>query len=471
MSSTPTPVNSPVLRVSYIWRDEVMSDTVFGEPQEVTLGTTGSATIVTPDLGLPADFAIFRPGARGYVMTLGAGMAGEVEIGKAKQQIKDFVGAAATGSSEPGGFRGQGIAAGDFGVIRLDASGDHSIFFQFIKKSAELPKSPLVRDTELLLPAYAFAVVLVGFFLIYALAIHEPLGQGFLWPGRRDLVANYLINRPEPIIELEPEEVKAGTDTGEEKAKPVSTAGKIGKSGGEGKKERKRAKDPDQGEPDEPIPERIQVGLLNKKSRDAFEKVRNRGGFDKKLGTALAGLVGETNDGSRGSGDGKGSGIGAGEGSGTTKGTGKGPGGGGSAHADVLTQGKLDTGGKRAARGTPGGKGVKEVAIKVKLSKPSGSLGGLTQDQIMKVVRTRARAIQSCYSRELQRNKGLGGKVVVKWKIDSSGAVQRPAVRSTTMRNGRVEDCVVREVSRMKFPSPKGGGSATVNFPFIFGQQ
>ena len=173
-----------------------------------------------------------------------------------------------------------------------------------------------------------------------------------------------------------------------------------------------------------------------------------------------------------GFGDGTGTGVGAGKGTGTlTKGTGKGTGGGGSAHADVRTQGALNTGGNRAAKGTPGGKGVKEVAVKVKLSTPSGSLGGLTQDQIMKVVRTRARAIQACYSRELQRTKGLGGKVIIKWKINSSGKVERPQVRSTTMRNGTVEDCVVRQVSSMQFPSPKGGGSATVNFPFIFGQQ
>ena len=103
--------------------------------------------------------------------------------------------------------------------------------------------------------------------------------------------------------------------------------------------------------------------------------------------------------------------------------------------------------------------------------RPSGSFGGLTHEQIMKVVRTRARAIQACYSRELQRNKGLGGKVIVNWKIDTAGKVSRTRVRSTTMKNGRVEDCVVRQVNSMKFPTPKGGGSATVNFPFIFGQQ
>ena len=272
---------------------------------------------------------------------------------------------------------------------------------------------------------------------------------------------------------VEEEEVQAGNEDAEEEAEPASTTGVEAKSGGEGDDERKRAEDPDKGEPDEALPTEIQVGLLSKKSRATFDKVRNRGGFDEKLGKALARMQGPmSGTSSMGTGDGEGTGVGVGKGTGTsTKGTGKGVGGGGTAHGDVKTQGKIDTGGKRVGRGVSGGKGEKEVKVKMKTGKPSGSFGGLTHEQIMKVVRTRARAIQACYSRELQRNKGLGGKVIVNWKIDTAGKVSRTKVRSTTMKNGRVEDCVVRQVNSMKFPTPKGGGSATVNFPFIFGQQ
>jgi hypothetical protein len=460
----------PALRVSHIWRDEVMADMVMAEEGEVTLGTTSDATFVTPELGLPPDFAIFRPGARGYVMTLGAGMKGEVQLSQKKQKVSDFVGGQSSDMTEPGGFRGTAIGAGDYGVIEL--SDDHSIFFQFVKQGPELPRAPLVREPELLLPAFAFAMVLVGFFLIYALAFYNYAGSGFLWPGKRELVANYLLNRPVPLVEEE-EEVKAGKEDGEEEVKPASSTGVEAKAGGEGEKERKTADDPDKGEPDEALPTEIQVGLLSKKSRKTFDKIRNRGGFDEKLGKALARMQGPANDGSAmGYGDGEGTGVGKGKGTGTsTKGTGKGVGGGGSAHADVRTQGALNTGGKRAAKGTPGGNSVKEVKVKMKTGKPSGSLGGLTHEQIMKVVRTRARSIQACYSRELQRNKGLGGKVIVSWKINSAGVVSRTKVRSTTLKNNKVEDCVVRQVNGMKFPSPKGGSSATVNFPFIFGQQ
>ena len=255
--SAPVAVNEPVLRVSYIWRDEVMSDTVFSEAQEVTLGTTSAATIVTPDLGLPSDFALFRPGTRGYVMTLGASMGGEVEVGNSKQQVKDFVGAMGSGTAEPGGFRGTSIGVGDYGVIHLDSSGDHSIFFQFIKKGPELPKSPIVRDPELLLPAFAFAVVLVGFFLIYALVIHEPLGQGFLWPGRRDLVANYLLNRPPPLIELDPEEVKAGKEDGAEKVNPPPRSAKRPRAAAKARKSASAMKPPTRVNPMRHCPRRF----------------------------------------------------------------------------------------------------------------------------------------------------------------------------------------------------------------------
>jgi hypothetical protein len=36
------------------------------------------------------------------------------------------------------------------------------------------------------------------------------------------------------------------------------------------------------------------------------------------------------------------------------------------------------------------------------------------------------------------------------------------------MRNGAVQDCIVRQIQNMKFPSPRNGEVALVNFPFIF---
>ncbi len=250
---------------------------------------------------------------------------------------------------------------------------------------------------------------------------------------------------------------------------PRSTQGKEGKAGGESEKERQRAPDPDQGEPDQTIPENIQVGLMSQKSRESIKKTLDRGGFDEKLGKALARMQGPINDGTMGgSGRGTGTGFGAGAGSGTSTRGGTGSGGGGNNIGDVQTHGPIRTGGDRAARGVSGGKGVKEVSVKVDTGDPGGDLGGLTAAEILKVVNSRKNGLKTCYERELQRSKDLGGKVVISWKIDSKGQVQGARVAKSTLGNGRVEDCLVRQVSSMRFPPPRGGAIAKVTFPFLF---
>src|SRR5690349_18087731 len=79
------------LRASYVWRDEVMADVVATEPRDITVGTRPGATFTTPELGLPPSFAIIRPGSRGYLLTLGAGMTGRLKLGGEELAVADFV--------------------------------------------------------------------------------------------------------------------------------------------------------------------------------------------------------------------------------------------------------------------------------------------------------------------------------------------------------------------------------------------
>src|SRR5207249_4972275 len=68
------------LRTALIWRDEVMSDVVLEKPQTITVGHAGKPTFIVPDIGLPKQFAIVRPGNRGYLLTLGDRMRGTICI-------------------------------------------------------------------------------------------------------------------------------------------------------------------------------------------------------------------------------------------------------------------------------------------------------------------------------------------------------------------------------------------------------
>lgn len=460
------------LRASYVWYDEVMADKVLAEPAEITIGPAPGTTFITPpNLGLPDSYAVLRPGRAGYVLTLSVRMTGKISLQGREMEVAEFVatgGGTGTGG-QSGSFRATAIGPGDWGVIKLDGEGNHTLFFQFVKADPPIPK-PTWRDSELLLPAIAFSVFLHAAFLIYAFWYFQESGNGFTFPGNRELVAGYIVNRPPPPAPEEPDAVQEGTKDGDEE--PSSTKGDEGKSGGEGEKERKRDPDPAQGEPDEPLPKSVQTALLTNRSRKILEKAARRGGIDDRLGKATARLQGLARQGSlKGFGPGEGTGVGPGKGTGTTrKGKFGGPGGGGQGSHDVETTGAIKTGKGRGPKGLPGGKGHKMTGV-VKPGRPGGNLGGLTHEQILKVVRAHKNAIRTCYDRELQRTKGLGGKIVVRWKIGKDGQVSGARVRTSSMRNGRVEDCIVRRVARMKFPKPKGGVTALVNFPFIFAQR
>jgi hypothetical protein len=434
----------------------------------VTVGATKGVTFVTPDVGLPPRFAMFRLGPDGYVLTLGSGMSGALRLGGVELEVEDFL---ARGSDRSEGatgrFRTTPVRAGDWGVIHLDGRGDHTVFFQFVPDEAALPRA-LPRDWELLTPAFVFSLVLHAT-LVATMLVQDYDGGSFVFPGDDVLLNAYLVQRPAAIKFEEP---KAGADDGDPEAPPASTVGESGKSGGEGDKPRHRAPDPDQGSAEDPVIEKVRdTGLL--RHAKTFDKVAQRGGFDERLGNAMARLQGPMNDGSAGgTGRGRGTGVGPGEGTGTTRGgSGQGPGGGGTAHADVVTQGEIKTGGTRAPRGRPGGRGVAEVAVSVTTGDASGDFGGLSKDQVDRVVQSRRNALRACYERELQRNPTLGGKLLMVWKIDAGGAVVSANVQSSSLRSGAVEDCIVRQIQRMRFPRAQNGSPTLVKYPLIFEQR
>jgi hypothetical protein len=457
------------LRVSYVWRDEVMADVVARKPRKITLGTRAGATFVTPDLGLPDRFPVIRHSSRGYLLTLGAGMAGRICVGGEVLDVGEFLahGNGDRAAGAQGAFRATRVAPGDWGVIHLDGRGQHSLFFQFVAPDPALPRATW-RDSDLLPAAIFFAIIVHAVFVLIAVKFRDDR-HSMTFPGKRELMAEYLLTRPQPPPEPAPEQPRAGEKKAEEEKKPpAATAGKEGKAGGKGDKPRSRAPDPDRGGPE--LPDSVQVGLLSTRSRAELRKVRERGGFDEKLGRALARMQGPLTAGTMGGhGTGSGTGYGPGTGTGTSTRGGSGSGGGGTNVGDVQRHGPINTGGTRAGRGTSGGRGVKEVAVRIDTGDPSGELGGLTAAEILKVVRSRKNAIGNCYERELQRQKGLGGKVVLTWRINAAGAVEVARVRTTTMRSGKVEDCIVRQIQGLRFPQPRGGQIAHVrNFPFLF---
>ena len=94
--------------------------------------------------------------------------------------------------------------------------------------------------------------------------------------------------------------------------------------------------------------------------------------------------------------------------------------------------------------------------------------GSLDKEIIRRIVREHQGEIRYCYTKELARNPGLGGKISMKWVIDGSGRVKSAKVANSQMKSKSVERCIASRIRRWKFPKPKGGGIVVVTYPFVF---
>jgi hypothetical protein len=508
-------VSAVALRTSLIWHDEVMGDVVLDKPRKITLGHSRRSTFVVPDIGLPAEFAIVRPGNRGYLLTLGEQMRGTICLDGQERDVAEFV-RRKDDSDGRGEFRATPISGRDWGVIHLDESGDLKLFFQFVPveepaqfftpivlaaggggfllASAVLTLLWWLNDQPIEeaifrgvgMSTIVLALAAVGWWaylqdneqkasLVFSIVLHLALlfttyrlynGENpFVWPGPRALTGNYLVTRLD--VTPPPEPPKQESTFGavkQEAAAPVNpsptpantaTKGPEGAFGGKGATERSRA----------PNPRSIPTNMARN-----IEKVLARD-----LKTSLgkfASIEGPSRTGPMGYGTGTGIGVGDGVGgTGTTRGgKGGGPGGNGGVEGDhVSTKGPLNTGPQR-----PGGKcvgadckgtGPREISVAV--GEMSGDPGGLSAEEINQKVKSKGGVFRACYQKELNRSPGIGGKLVIRFKIGGNGVVKDAAVAGgSTLANAGVSECVIRNVNSLKFRAV--GGISNVTYPFVF---
>ena len=520
-------MSTVALRAALIWNDEVMDDVVIHKPTKITIGSVGKPTFIVPDVGLPKNFAVVRPGNRGYLLTLGERMRGTICLDGEQKDVAEFVRRGGEGEG-PGGFRATPISGKDWGVVDLDESGHYKLFFQFVpvedaspflskpvmyaglggwllsgaglsamfllKNGLEIDESAfrgfglatiaimlgglvrwlMVQDGESQ-ASFAFSVMLHAALLVMTYQLYDGTNP-FVWPGPRALTGNYLVTRLEPEKPPEPPKptvTSAGPkqDSGAaapktpDKPKNTATKGDEGAAGGKGDVE--RARDPN-AKDTPPAPPK--VALFEDKNRKVLDNI-----IDNNLSTNLGKFTGikgdELKKGALGFGAGTGTGVGEGVGTGTTRGSNKnGPGGGGNVEGDfVSNKGKIDMGKDRPGGGNcakpPCGTSPHEV--KVALADPEGDFAGLTAEEINRVVKARAGVFKACYQHELNRSPGLGGKIVVHFVIGGDGVVKSAKTAGgSTLRNDAVESCVSSNIMRLKFPAK--GGQANVNYPFLF---
>jgi hypothetical protein len=95
------------------------------------------------------------------------------------------------------------------------------------------------------------------------------------------------------------------------------------------------------------------------------------------------------------------------------------------------------------------------------------SVGSLSAEAIRRVVVRHLPEVRFCYEQGLQQRPDLEGRVVTRFTINQSGAVQIALVSSSDLNDARVEQCMTGAIRRWTFPQPADGGVVTVTYPFV----
>ncbi len=473
MASTAIQGGAPALRVAAVWGTTVLDVRTLIAGQSFVMGEGNDAVLPVPD-GVAMSPAPVRAGGGGWELDAHGAQGGYLRLRGRDEDATHFARQGAAVALTPG----------DFGLLQY---GLFSIFFQYTTTPAALADR---SNLELLaiLALFSSAVLHVGVIgMVRALMTPPPIAKPLELTNPDDYAAMFGLHRA--MIEPPPPPVagdgqKAGgsgvKDPGAKDKKPQGGGQKIagaeGKLGVHGDKDHTEL-------PGEIQPATQLGGLSDVLNSDTGEEIKHTLTTINTVADALghlnsANIVLGSGPGTSlkgvGSGGG-GTGPGVAFGSGTLN-TGWGPGNGGGYGFGTGGPGGKGSGGNGlggsgggTGRGNGDGSGTGPGESRVVFGNQAlAPAGGLSPEQVRRVVMAHTGALRACYEAEAQRNPQLRGGVTATWQIDAGGTVTSASLAGTTLNNPRVEGCIVRQVKTWHFPSsdaPTNVGS----FPFRFG--
>jgi hypothetical protein len=441
----------PPLRVVLVWNGTALDEKVFRFNQPVRIGTTPQDDFVVPATAIGAGHALFEPGPDGTTWHIGlqSGMGGKLHLDGVDVAVSDFL-----GESQRGGHGGriQPIGRHDWGIVALDPENSVAIFYQHLGDVPHVGTGLSWMD-RFFGQGLAFSAIIHLTLLILAFIVYEAEDLLDVDPPPSTAIAKLLFDKPP---EPEPEKKEKNVRKVREDDASKKAAGKEGKIGDKDAKIEKTVIP--KGPRDQIAAKVTKTGLLGalqpSKQNSALKSLLSDTP-NADVTTALAGV--------------KGANLQVGRGSGGMGLKGDGGGGGGKGPGQLMGVGDLAVGGGGKgprATGSGGGHVGKETKVGVTSGTPSSD-GGLSKEQILKVVQSHAAAIQFCYEKELQRFPHLAGKVTIDWKVDLDGRVQLAKLGSSSLSNPSAESCMVRQIKAWQFPKPNGV-VCNVSFPFFF---
>ncbi len=439
------------LDLRFFWGDKQLGAGSFSDDELVTVGDDEAASFILEAGNLPKQpFPLAARVDGSWQLRFGPSMDGELIRDGKVEKLAELV---RLRKARP---------VGEGGLMEVEIPEDGAAWVDLGNIRAELCFRPKTKPIVIPLAQrvdYAFMNLFLVVFALFAGGIiafsNAPKGVDVT---ADDLFTNQarltrlLLMPPEPRQNPFLERLKLQAPDGET-VKAPNTEGKMGKSDAPERATRSapRAIKPDD---KEIVKNQGILAMLGSGSNSGLSTIFGKEGLGGDLKGAIGGITGAVGDAHGFGGLGlKGTGLGGG-GVGTTVGVGA-----------IGTKGR---GGGVGDYGKGAGGLGKKASSEVTIDTSSVLVVGYDRELVRRVVQSHHSQLRYCFENELIRNPKLGGRVLVKWVITGDGSVSNASVAATTMNNSKAESCMVSRVRSWKFPPPKGGGIASISYPFVF---
>lgn len=470
------PSKGSVVEVTVAWKERILDTYHFDSAQVVTIGSNPKNSISIPIFDERVSHPLIKIDSQVRIL-ITPDMNGEVRVNETATSINDLI----LQGKLPREGTGYVIPLDQNSVVKVELGSGVSVFVRFVAQTPKPLAAPflLLSATELstLLVTGLFFGILGIYFAIYTPDVPPPEPE-----EETPKVAAFIYDRPRQRVEIaDVQNAQSATEAFKDQEKAPSRGEEGAASEAMPNKSQSTVKKPTT--PNPGAGKGVVRAQTNQKAKpDSGAKSQQpdptkqgifsafgKGGFNDQLSKAYSGA------GSLGGLAGQATGTGgqAALGAGNTPGTGLkdiGAGGEGTATygiAGVSTKGR---GGGVSGYGT-GGLGAKPRATVVPGGQGESFSGSIDKEAIRKVIRDNQRQIQACYEKTLNKNPNLYGKVILEWVIIGNGRVANARVKSSTLKNSEVEQCIVSRLRTWKFPEPPPDQEALVSYPFLFNAQ
>ena len=458
----------PALEVASLWRDHVIKVDQFRKPQTLLIGENKKCYLPISDSSIIDPlFPIIKASGSDAVLHFTSGMKGVVYIGDQQHTLNSLIEMGVANRCDE--FQNTYTLPITLTTRIKIEIGVNTILLHYIS----LPSLKIAPWTSAIFASTGILLFLFVSIFVHALVMvivySYPPDSGEFRLDNFDtdnrFVQALVTPEEEPVEEEEEKEEEEEEDEGE---KAKEDEGKMGKPDEPEVKKRSAIKGP---------VDKKDIELARKRDREIAMKSGVLGALndnnefssiwgseDSAVGSDAITVMGGV-DGPSIGGSGGGFGLGIG-------GAGRGGGGTGQSSYGI---GKVGTRG-RGGRGRGGasyGKGASDLGERtgkvptVVPGRPKVT-GALDKKTISRIIRQHRNEIKYCYETELKKHKNLQGRVIIKFTIDGTGSVRVASVQESSLKNKKVEKCMVGKIKHWVFPAPKGGGIVNVNYPFVF---